>query len=709
MHRYDKAEPLCREALAVSKEQDYDHTGFDLTGRGLTFLHALHILWIADLYYEMGEYTEAESLYRQVLELLKVTVGEGDSQYRNTLEKLALVYLAKNDNQHATEITHQFAALDTGWIVNLVAAFSEAESLNFLASLSPGSFDMLLSAGYSSGGKGSSAYPEIWARRGLVLRATAMRQKAAHESAAKGMGELYAQYLDTRRTLAQALLSPAAATANGVATARFRAEQLGDRKEQFERQLAAALPEFARQLRLAYRPYTDLIDNLPADTAFIDLLHYVRYEFDSKVPGKAGQHLTDSYAAFVLCKGQATARVELGAVRLINRAIEAWRGDLDSSSAPEEVRRLVWDPIEKRLPSSVNTVYLCPDDVLTRLPWAALPGRRHGAVLLEDYALAVVPSGLSLLDQLTASSTTQTRQGLLLAVGAVRYDAQPAACAAGEALAATTIRGAVRGDKRLSWPPLAGTVQELSALKEAAGTRETLQLGGNEASTSRILAELPRARWAHLATHGFFADPQFRSIMHVDATQFDRGLSPSGERRTIGGRNPLVLSGLVFAGANLPQKEDKWGVPQGDGGILTAEAIATLPLDDLELVVLSACETGLGDVAGGEGVFGLQRAFHTAGARNVVASLWKVDDLATAVLMRLFYAKPGQRESLQSWPCVKPSLPCIMILPWLPGSLRLVVRMLPIPVRCRKMVTKNQDRRRITRPSAIGPGSSSRA
>ena len=85
----------------------------------------------------------------------------------------------------------------------------------------------------------------------------------------------------------------------------------------------------------------------------------------------------------------------------------------------------------------------------------------------------------------------------------------------------------------------------------------------------------------------------------------------------------------MLAGANQPT--------DADNGILTGEAVAGLDLDGMDLVVLSACQTGLGEAAAGEGVFGLQRAFHIGGARNVVASLWKVNDEATAALMNLFY------------------------------------------------------------------------
>lgn len=102
-----------------------------------------------------------------------------------------------------------------------------------------------------------------------------------------------------------------------------------------------------------------------------------------------------------------------------------------------------------------------------------------------------------------------------------------------------------------------------------------------------------------------------------------------GERRGKAALSPLVMTGLVFAGANKPTLTGR--------GIITGEQLIDLDLSGLELAVLSACETGLGDVADGQGAFGLQRAFHYAGTTNVVCSLWKVPDESTAALMSLFY------------------------------------------------------------------------
>jgi CHAT domain-containing protein len=142
--------------------------------------------------------------------------------------------------------------------------------------------------------------------------------------------------------------------------------------------------------------------------------------------------------------------------------------------------------------------------------------------------------------------------------------------------------------------------------------------------------DLPRARVAHLATHGYFAAPDSAARRHLyDPDAFL--VHPWGQRGGVAVQHPLLQVGLVLAGANRPPAE---GEP---GGILTGEVIAGLPLDDLELAVLSACESGLGEANVGEGVYGLQRAFHVAGCKNVVASLWRVDDEATAALMAVFY------------------------------------------------------------------------
>src|SRR5205823_5926548 len=136
----------------------------------------------------------------------------------------------------------------------------------------------------------------------------------------------------------------------------------------------------------------------------------------------------------------------------------------------------------------------------------------------------------------------------------------------------------------------------------------------------------PKHRFLHLATHGFFADESATSALDTEA-RARAGRAGLELDRAVAGVHPGLLSGLVFAGANADPA----------GGLLTALEAGDLDLRGAELAVLSACHTGEGKVAGGEGVLGLQQAFQVAGARTVVASLWAVDDAATQQLMSRFY------------------------------------------------------------------------
>src|SRR5262249_44178950 len=181
--------------------------------------------------------------------------------------------------------------------------------------------------------------------------------------------------------------------------------------------------------------------------------------------------------------------------------------------------------------------------------------------------------------------------------------------------------------------------RQVADLARTALKAKPVLRGGRAASTAKLEEDLPRARFAHLATHGFFADPQFRSAFQVDEKQFER---LTLRRETVGARSPLVLSGLVLAGANRQGKD-----AAEDRGILTAESVVGLRLEGLELAVLSACDTGLGDrgdVGGGEGVYGLQRAFHLAGCPNVVASLWRGGGDATCAPMGPFSPPPWAQK-----------------------------------------------------------------
>jgi CHAT domain-containing protein len=243
---------------------------------------------------------------------------------------------------------------------------------------------------------------------------------------------------------------------------------------------------------------------------------------------------------------------------------------------------------------------------------------------LEDHALVTIPHGQLLLAQLTAPAPPPDAAGGVLVVGGVHYGDAPARPAAAADVDDPTATRAGGG----SWRDLPGTAREAErvAAMAAPGRLAVTTLTGAAASPDTVRAALPTARVAHLATHGFFADPRFRSVMQVDPKLFE---VQGRERVGAGALSPLVLSGLVLAGANRPDAPGR--------GLVTGEALVGLDLSGLELAVLSACETGLGDAAGGEGVFGLQKAFHLAGCKAVVASLWKVDDDATAALMALFY------------------------------------------------------------------------
>jgi CHAT domain-containing protein len=332
--------------------------------------------------------------------------------------------------------------------------------------------------------------------------------------------------------------------------------------------------------------------------------------------------------AWVVRPNQAVVRIDLGPAEPVEQAVTAWRQALPrrgaASASGRALHRKLWQPVAKHL-DGATTVLVSPDGALAQMPFAALPGRKEGNYLIEDVAIAVVPVP-QLLPQLLAPVPKEKRlKPSLLVIGDVNFDSTQTTAASADD------RGAPRGGLK-NWGKLDATSAEADAVRGSfsrlfKGAAVT-DLREAEARKAAVRQALAKHRYAHLATHGFFAPPELKSALAEQRGDASAGLFG---REGVTGWHPLLLSGLVLAGAN---KEPKSGE---EDGILTALEVSELDLSGLELTVLSACETGLGKEAGGEGLLGLQRAFAVAGCRTVVASLWKVDDRATQALMASFY------------------------------------------------------------------------
>ena len=186
---------------------------------------------------------------------------------------------------------------------------------------------------------------------------------------------------------------------------------------------------------------------------------------------------------------------------------------------------------------------------------------------------------------------------------------------------------------RSSWGPLPETANEVNQIEQLLNKLEIsykkyMGVQATEESIKQLSGNSPEL--LHIATHGFFYEDEEK----IKNNKFMQSMNMNSDNYVF--QNPLLRSGLLFAGSNRAweQKDVISGI---EDGILTAEEIAHLDLSKTKLVVLSACETGLGEVKNSEGVFGLQRAFKIAGVKTLVMSLWKVDDRATKEFMIAFY------------------------------------------------------------------------
>ncbi|MCA9120061.1 MAG: CHAT domain-containing protein [Planctomycetaceae bacterium] len=589
--------------------------------------------------------------------------------------------LLEGRNKEAQSYLHDALENKLKLANDLLPTLSGAEALAYVSSFRER--DLLLAA-MDQKVDAPAAYDVVWKTRALATRAVSSRQDSVMD---RQSGTAASRLQEVRSELASLILSRKFADEvelPNASTRLARLKSLSDEKEQLEREVARASEDSSKPLDPTGINSEQFLQSIPEGVAIVDLVRAAPVQtrlssdqtttsntFVDPEASQVSNTNTDdtvlssewTYHAFVLRRqtnddAKTTSKVtwvHLGSIEPIDEAIEQWRrliraGDGGASrgldfenaervlergeSSPQYVlRHLLWEKLEPYVSES-ETVIVIPDGELTRLPWAALPGREPGSYLIQDYAIATASYPQRIAELLHTPSPDGGQQ---LLVGGVEYG---------------------RGEPQ-RWEELPGTlaeVDEIERLESSSGKLKKLTRG--DATKSNVVRELARSRFALLATHGFFAPEGAVSALSprtrggsdsINAAIQDLFRNSSTKAPTvltsIVGRNPMVLSGIVLAGANDSQAGTDSLDLRRDDGILTAEEISSLDLTKTELVVLSACDTGLGEVAGGEGVFGLQRAFELAGTRAVISTLWSIPDDATQSLVTQLYRELGKSES----------------------------------------------------------------
>ncbi|MCA9091343.1 MAG: CHAT domain-containing protein, partial [Planctomycetaceae bacterium] len=610
---------------------------------------AISSLHLGRLYEATLDFEQAQSAYEQTLRILTSAWGNAHPSAVDALSDVGRISLKRGCRARASECMQRVMQFRLREVASAAIVQSERRQLATVSRLR-GSLDAWLSISAPREEEDDSlqgvesTYEGVFAWKGQVLtRQRHVRLSSLEEELVPRFNELQA-VTTTLASVSRAY--PDDPRREGAW--RIQMQRLLEERERREIEL--------KQQSRIYREatgdvtVTDLRRLLPHRTVVIDFLEYKQSVcIDKERDVWTHQPCLVGFVVPATEMGHRIARIELGSVRPIAEAIAAWReggygATLEAAAAIATLRQLIWEPLLPYI-EQADTILLSPDGVLGRLPFAVLPGRRPGSYLIEDHRLAFVPAARLLCDLLSRPKSSHSSHGLLM-IGDVNYDVasdlQSGTAAQDRTLPVDQL--AVSLETNHSYGTLPGTRREIDFVRQSfegtfnSAADRTISLTGVEATERRFRQEVSAYRYVHIATHGFFAPPERVSALEGFRSDLD-GSSGSdsvddelGSRlHVIHGTMPQLLSGLVFAGANRSP------LPGRDDGILTAEEIAYIPLDRVDLVVLSACETGLGAAAGGEGLLGVQRAFQVAGARSTVATLWKIDDLVTQKLMSKFY------------------------------------------------------------------------
>ncbi len=564
---------------------------------------------MGDIYRELGDLKKAEKLYGQAQADLDKLFGKRPILVLRLHLGLFAIHVAGKQLDKAERVLAEHLALAERELAFVLAAGTETDHLSYFvreASLLDTAIEFHARFAPKRASAARLAMTTLLRRKGRIL-----------DAAAATLGKLRTRLpAEDRKLLAELELARAElakVAVQGSATNPSFAKQVAALEEQIQR-LEVTLAKKNAELKIVLQPVqlADVQKRIPKAAKLVEIVNYQPGDITAKYtanPVKAPRR----YIAYVLGDRGDPILVDLGEAKPIDDEIVKLRtalADPDNDGVTDLAKSLHTLTFGKLAPALGKTkqILLAPDGALNVLPFAALHDGKQ--FLVENYTFTYLSSGRDLLRIGVHAKAKQKARAVIFADP--DFDGAPAA-----AQPAATRRS--RAMQNLTWPRLPGTAAEADALEKTL-TKPIVYRG--KQATEATLKSLKAPAILHLATHGFF-------LADADASV----------------ENPLLRSGLVFAGAN--------GLSSGtDDGVVTALEASGLDLRGTRLVVLSACETGVGKVTNGDGVYGLRRALVIAGAESLVMSMWEVDDTATKDLMSGYYKKleggQGRSEALRS-------------------------------------------------------------
>ena len=616
--RYDEAEPLYLKALELSNEE---------LGENHSDTHA-SMNNLAALYYHQGRYGEAEPLFLKALALSNEVLGENHPKTFPYMNNLAYLYFLQGRSDKMEAIFDlEFPALQqflSKMLWNAGAITQESYIKQYITNT-----DIYLTffSHHNTDANAHRALQLSLNRKALLLQIAIEVRALESTSGNPALSELVASLKTKRQHLSNLNLK---GNPKGVEI---------DELEEVINQQQAEMGRHVQQLspdRLSITP-NQVIDALGEQSVFID---YMIYQ-----PPALSDEDTDSdvhLLALVVTNDQEhpIRLVPLGEMAPIEQAIRQYRELLSDSlsltvegiAIAQQLYQSLWAPLLPKFKQR-QQVYIAADGILNLLPFTSLiDSERH--YLIEQYKVKMLSTGRDLVVPPLQAQTTDP-----VIFAAPLYDPEQAEQYASteDTRKATTI---AREKVSLYFEPLPGTLKEGEALiKLLEENEQTANYYKLDKATEENIASVESPRILHIATHGYFLEdiPQpvetelMQPIGEIAVNGELKGLSNVMPRR----ENPLLRSGLALVDANLAIKTDN----EVQHGILTALEVLDLQLAGTELVVLSACDTGAGEIRTGEGIYGLRRAFQEAGAHYVLSTLWSISDDGTQEFMKRFYQR----------------------------------------------------------------------